>query len=358
MNDDPRDGGGEASITMSISIRLATVVAALLPLCAQADDVAGFYSGRTITFVSGSSPGASYDVHSRLVARHLGRHLPGKPTIVVQNMPGAGSKAAANHLYSAAARDGSAIGMFGRGLYLDALLGADGIRFDPLKFGWIGSHGRETSVLVAAIDSPFKTLADAQRMEMQAGTAPPGSDVHSFGLMLNALVGTRLKLISGYPGLAAVMIAIDRGEVHGSPGPSIASLMALRPQWLKEPGKASFLVQLATEPHPTLLQGVPLVTTFAANAVDRQALELMLARLAIAYSFTAPPEVPADRLAALRAAFDAMVKDKEFLVDAERIHADVAPVGGARVLEIMRAAYAAPKDVIARARAAMTQGAK
>lgn len=325
---------------------------------ARADEVAAFYAGRTITFVSGSSPGASYDVHSRLVARHLGKHLPGKPNVVVQNMPGAGSKAAANHLYTAAARDGSVIGMFGRGLYLDALLGGDGIRFDPLKFEWIGSHGRETSALVAGIDTPFKTMADVQRMEMLAGTAPPGSDVHSFGLMLNALVGTKLKLVSGYPGLAAVMLAIDRGEVQGCPGPSIASLMALRPTWLTEPGKARFLVQLATERHPTLLQGVPIVHEFARSDVDRQALDLMLARLAIAYPLTAPPEVPAARLAALRTAFDAMVKDAEFLADAAKIHADVAPTTAARMLDVIRRAYSASPEAIARVKSAMSAGQK
>lgn len=322
---------------------------------ARADDIAAFYAGRTVTFVSGSSPGASYDVHSRLVARHLGGFIAGKPTIVVQNMPGAGSKAAANHLYTAAARDGSVIGMFGRGIYLDAVFGIEGTRFDPLKFGWIGSHGRETSTLVAGIDTPFKTFADVQKNEMLVGTPPAGSDVHSFGMMFNALTGAKLKLISGYPGLAAVALAIDRGEVQGSPGPSIASLMALRPQWLTEPGKARFLVQLGTSPHATLLQGVPMVHQFARSDTDRKALDLMLARLEIAYPLTAPPEVPPARLAALRAAFAGMVKSPDFLADARKLNAEISPASGERVRELIVQAYAAPKDVIARAKSAFEQ---
>ncbi len=332
---------------------LFTLVA--VPAAVRADDIAAFYTGRTITFVSGSSPGASYDVHSRLVARHLGGFISGKPTIVVQNMPGAGSKAAANHLYAAAARDGSVIGMFGRGVYLDAVFGIEGTRFDPLKFGWIGSHGRETSALVAGIDTPFKTFADVQKSEMLAGTPPPGSDVHSFGMMLNAHTGTKLKLISGYPGLAAVALAIDRGEVQGVPGPSIASLMALRPQWLTEPGKARFLVQLGTSPHATLLQGVPMVHQFARSDTDRKALDLMLARLEIAYPLTVPPEVPPARLAALRTAFAGMVKSEEFLTDARKLHAEISPSSGERVRELIALAYAAPKDVIARAKSAFEQ---
>ncbi len=340
-------------LPIPLAFALCLVVAA--SGAARADDIAAFYAGRTMTFVSGSSPGASYDVHSRLVARHLGGFIPGKPTIVVQNMPGAGSKAAANHLYTAAARDGSVIGMFGRGVYLDAVFGIEGTRFDPLKFSWIGSHGRETSALVAGIDTPFKAFADLQKNEMLVGTPPPGSDVHSFGMMFNALAGAKLKLISGYPGLAAVALAIDRGEVQGIPGPSIASLMALRPQWLTEPGKARFLVQLGTSPHATLLQGVPMVHAFAQSDADRKALDLMLARLEIAYPLTAPPEVPAGRLAALRAGFAGMVKSEEFLADAKKLYAEISPSSGERVLEVMAQAYAAPKDVIARAKSVFEQ---
>ena len=329
------------------------VAAAATPATAQSDDIVAFYAGKTITFVSGSSPGGSYDVGSRLIARHLGRHIPGKPNVIVQNMPGAGSVAAANHLYAIAAKDGSVIGMFGRGLYLDALFGAASVRFDPRRFGWIGSHAREVGTLVAGIDTPFKTLADAQAREMVVSTAPPGSDAHSFGIVLNALVGTKLRIVSGYPGMAEQLKAIDSGEVQGNPGASTGTLMALRPHWLKEPGKASFLAQLAAEPHPVFLKGVPLALDRARNDLDRQALALILTRMEIAYAFTAPPDLPPARLAALRAAFDAAVKDPEFLADAERINADVHAVQGVRIGEIIARAYASSPEVIARAKAAL-----
>ena len=315
-------------------------------------DVAAFYAGRTITFVSGSSPGASYDLGSRLVARHLGRHIPGRPNIIVQNMPGAGSMAAANHLYNVAARDGSVIGMFGRGLFLDALFEAPSVRFDPRRFNWIGSHAKEVSMLQSGPRSSFKTAADVHARDMVTGSAPPGSDSHSFALLLNALVGTRLKIVSGYRGMAEAIMAIDRGEVEGNSGASIGTLMGLRPQWLREPGQVNFILQLALEPHPTFLRGVPLALDHARSTLDAQALRLSLSRLAIAYAFTAPPDVPADRVEALRAAFDATMQDTEFLADADRANTDVSPVSGAGVLAIIEQAYTSPRDVIERARSA------
>ncbi len=325
------------------------------PAGAQSDDLAAFWGGKTVTFVAGASPGGSYDVGARLIARHLGRHIPGKPGVIVQNMPGAGSMAAANHLYNVSARDGSVIGIFGRGLYLDALFGASAVRFDPRRFGWIGSHAREVATLVTGPGTPFKTLADAQANEMVVSTSPVGSDSYSFGVVLNALVGTRLKLVTGYPGMAEQIMAIDRGEVQGNPGASTGTLLALRPAWLKEPGKANFLVQLASEPHPVFLKGVPLALDHARNPTDRQALSLIVSRMTIAYAFTAPPELPPARLAALRGAFDGMVKDPEFLADAARMNADVHAVSGGAIADIVARAYASPPEVVARAKAAMAQ---
>ena len=318
-------------------------------------DVAPFYAGRTVTFVSGSSPGGSYDIGSRLIARHLGRHIPGRPIIIVQNMPGAGSMAAANHLYNVAPRDGSVIGMFGRGLFLDALFEAPSVRFDPLKFNWIGSHAKEVSMLLSARASGFRSVADVKARKMVTGSAPPGSDSHAFALLLNTLVGARLKLVSGYRGMAEAIMAIDRGEVEANAGASIGTLMGLRPQWLKEPGHVNIILQLAIEPHPVYLRGVPLAVDHALSPLDAGALRLSLSRLSIAYAFTAPPDVPADRVEALRAAFDAAVADPEFLADAERANTDVSPVSGAGVLDVIRRAYATPKDVIARARSATVQ---
>ncbi len=333
---------------------LLAAVSSTLPTAAVAQDPAQFYAGRTITFVVGYGAGASYDSGARLIARHLGKHVPGKPNVVVQNMPGAGSMTSANHLYNAAAKDGTALAMFGRGLYLEALFGNPLVKFDPAKFNWIGSYGSEVSALVSGINTPFKTVADVQKAEMIIGASGPGADTHAFGLVLQSLANGRIKIISGFPGQAEAFLAIDRGEVHGNAGATIGTLMALRPDWLKEKGKANFIVQLATEKHPKYFQGVPLIMEFAKNDVDRRALELIFARQKFAYAFAAPPGVPADRVKALRDAFNAAVTDKEFLVDAAKMNADISPVGGEAIAVAIQQGYDMPKAVLERAKAALT----
>jgi tripartite-type tricarboxylate transporter receptor subunit TctC len=347
---------------MKTGIRLAfpVAVAAMVGAAAQASAQAPaqFYAGKTITFAVGYGAGASYDSGARLVARHFGKHIPGKPGIVVQNMPGAGSMTSANHLYNAAAKDGSALGMFGRGLYLEALFGNPTVKFDPVKFNWIGSHGREVSVLVTGIDTPFKTVADIQKSEIIIGASGPGADTYSFALVLRSLADAKVKIVSGFPGQADAFLALDRGEVHGNAGATIGTLMALRPQWLAEKGKANFVVQLATEKHPTFFQGVPLIMDYARNDVDRKALELIFARQKFAYGFAAPPGVPADRVNVLREAFAAMVKDKEFLADAAKMRADVGPVSGEEIATAIGQAYKLPKTVLDRAKEALVVAKK
>ena len=335
----------------TVSVFLVVTWLATVP--AHAQDPAQFYAGRSITFLVGYGAGASYDTGARLIGRHLAKHVAGKPGVVVQNLPGAGSMVAANQLYNTAAKDGTVIAMFGRGLYLEALFGNPQVKFDPVKYNWIGSHGRETSFLVTGKDTPFKTVADIQRQEIILGASAPGADTHSFALVLRSLVDAKVKIVSGFPGQAEAFLALDRGEVHGNAGATIGTVMALRPVWLREPGHANFVVQLATERHPTMLQGVPLVMDFAKNDIDKGAMELAFARQSIAYAFAAPPGVSADRVAALRAGFAAAVKDPEFLADAARMNVDVGPVGGEEIARIIAAAYAKPPEVLARAKAAL-----
>ena len=321
---------------------------------AHADDAAAFFAGKTITMVVGYSAGASYDVGARLIARHLGKHTPGNPNIIIRNMPGAGSMTAANHVYNSASRDGLSLVMMGRGLYLEALFANPAVKFDPLQFMWIGSHGREVSVLITGKDTPFKTVEDIRRQEIILGAAAPGADTHSFALVLRNLVDAKVKIVSGFLGQAEAFLALERGEVHGNAGATIGTIMALRPQWLREKGLVNLVVQLATQKHPTLLQGVPLVMDYAKNDVDRQALALAFARQGIAYAFAAPPGVPAERVAALREGFRGAVKDPEFLSEAARMNADVGPVEGEEIKRIMAEAYAVKPDVLARAKAALT----
>lgn len=333
---------------------LATLAALALSPPAHAQDPVQYYAGKSITFLVGYGSGASYDTGARLIGRHLGKHVAGKPSVVVQNLPGAGSMVAANQLYNASPKDGTVIGIFGRGLYLEALFGNPQVKFDPVKFNWIGSHGREVSFLVTGKDTGFKTVADIQAREIILGASAPGADTHSFALVLRSLLDAKVKIVSGFPGQAEAFLALDRGEVHGNAGATIGTVMALRPVWLKEPGHANFVVQLATERHPTLLQGVPLIMDLAKNAIDKGAMELAFARQGIAYAFAAPPGVPADRVAALRAGFAAAVKDPEFLAEAARMNADVGPVGGGDIARIISEAYSKPPDVLARAKAALT----
>jgi tripartite-type tricarboxylate transporter receptor subunit TctC len=333
---------------------LLAALAAFTAAPARAQSPEQFYSGRTITFIVGYGSGASYDVGARMMARHMSRHIPGKPSVVVQNMPGAGSMSAANQLANASAKDGSVIGMIGRGLYLEALFENPAVKFDPLKLNWIGSHGREVSVLVTGKDTGFRTVEDIRSREIIIGASAPGADTHVFALVLRHLLDAKVKIVAGFPGQAQAFLAMDRGEVHANAGATIGTLMALRPQWLTEKGHANFVVQLATEKHPTLLQGVPLIMDFARNDVDRGAMELAFARQSIAYAYFAPPGVPADRLEALRAGFWGAVKDPELQAEAQKLNVDLAPAGGDEILKVIQRAYTMKPEVLARAKAVLT----
>jgi tripartite-type tricarboxylate transporter receptor subunit TctC len=302
-----------------------------------------------LTVVIGYPPGAIYDAYGRLVAKHLGKHLPGNPTVVVQNMPGAGSLRATNYLYALAPKDGATIGLSARGMAMQPLLDAQGIQFDAQKFSWIGSPSSEVSVVVAAAAAPFKTIEDARQREMVLSASGSGADSVIFPSVLNGVIGTRFKLISGYPGNADMLLAVERGEVDGNAGTSWTTLVALKPDWLREK-KVNVLLQMANKKHPDLAQ-VPMALDFARTEEDRKVLDLIFSRQEMAYPFAAPPGVALERVAALRAAFAATMKDPAFLADAKRQSFDIDPVSGEQVAAIIGRVYASPADVIARARA-------
>lgn len=322
---------------------------------ARAQSLAEHYAGKTMEMVIGYSVGASYDFNGRIIARHLGRHLPGKPNIVVRNMPGAGSLVSTNHLYNAAARDGTVIGIFSRGNPMYPLL-EGGAKFDAARLNWIGSTSKEVSFVVSSAKSPFKTVDDIRRGEMLVGGTGAGADTVVFPAILNATAGMRLKIVTGYPGIAEVMLALERDEVQGSGAMSLGTIRTARPKWLTD-GTLNFLVTMALEPHRSVLRDVPLAANLARDATDRQALELILSRQSMAYPVAAPPGVPADRVAALRAAFMAMAKDPEFIADAEKAGFEIDPVSGEEIAAIIARVYAAPKEAIERARTAVAAGA-
>jgi tripartite-type tricarboxylate transporter receptor subunit TctC len=323
---------------------------------ALADPVEDFYRGRNVTLVIGYSVAGGYDNYARVVARHLGNHIPGRPTVLPQNMPGAGSLRAANYLYNAAAKDGSVIGMFSRGMAMEPLIGTSHTQFDARKFSWLGSGTDEVSTCVTWRDSAVKTWADALTTPFTVGGEGSGSDPDIFATVVHNVFGVKLRLVSGYPGSAEVALAIERREVDGRCGWSYSSLRQQRPEWITNK-QVNILVQLALKKTPEL-PDVPLVTEFATTNRQRQILRLVFSRQAMARPFTAPPGIPAERKQALRKAFDETMADPAFLAEAKQRGLEVNPVTGAEIDVLIAELYQTPPDIVAEVRATIAPGAK
>jgi tripartite-type tricarboxylate transporter receptor subunit TctC len=315
------------------------------------DGVADFYRGRTVNLIVGYSAGGGYDTYTRILARHLGRHIPGNPTIVAQNMPGAGSLKLANYLYNDAPKDGSTIGIFSRGMAMEPLIGASNTQFDASKFAWLGSGTSEVSVFVAWHTAPIKTFQDMLEKPFTVGGEGSGSDPDIYALLLKNAFGAKLKLISGYPGTAEVAIALERGEVDSRASWSWSSLKTLKPDWIRDK-KVVFPVQLNLKPGAEL-PDVPLIMTFAKTEAQRQMLKLILSRQEMARPYTAPPGIPDDRKAALRKAFDEAWADPELLAEMKARGQEVNPVSGADIDKLVAELYATPKDVVAETKKAI-----
>ncbi len=311
----------------------AVTLVALVPYGAAADPVADFYKGRTIELHIGYSAGGGYDVYGRLVARHMGRHIPGNPQIVPKNTPGAGSLRAANWLYSAAPKDGTAMATVARGAAFDPILGVTAAQFDGNKFNWIGSANDEVSVCVSWKDSGVTSFEDLKQKELVIGGTGPSADTDQFPKVINAVLGTRMRVIPGYPGGNDVNIAMERGEVKGRCAWSWSSVVSTRQQWIKDK-TVNVLIQLALQKHPEL-PDVPLIMDLAKSEQDRQMLGLVFARQTMGRPFMAPPGVPAERIAALRKAFMDTMKDKELLAEAERSQLEITPVSGEELQKLV-----------------------
>jgi tripartite-type tricarboxylate transporter receptor subunit TctC len=305
----------------------------------QADDVAGFYAGKQVNLYIGYSPGGGYDTYARMLARHIGKHIPGSPTVVPQNMPGAGSLTLANFLYNIAPKDGTALGTIGRGIAMEPLLGGTGTRFEATRFTWIGSMNNEVSVCASWHTSPIKTVEDMRTHELIVGGTGSGSDTDTFPVALTNLLGLKIRLISGYPGGNDVLLAMERGEVDGRCGWSWGSVVAVRSEWLAE-DKVNILLQMALDKHPDL-PDVPLVMDLARSDDERMAMELIFSRQVMGRPYLAPPGIPAARREALRRAFDATLTDPAFLADARRIDLELNPVTGEQVEALLTRIYGA-----------------
>jgi tripartite-type tricarboxylate transporter receptor subunit TctC len=314
------------------------------------DDVAAFYSGKTIRLVVGIAVGSGYDVNARLLARHLANHIPGNPTIVVQNQPGAGSQTMTNALYNTGPFDGTVIGAPFAGLPTAPLLQPGAARYDPTKLIWLGTTNRETHVTYVWHTAPVQSLAQLADKELIMGAQAPGSSQVDFPLVANAVFGWKFKVVGGYESTSKINLALESGEAQGTVA-AWTTLKTLKPDWL-ESKKIKIIAQWALRKNSEL-PDVPSVLDLAKTEADRQALQLVMARLDFGRPFFLPPGVPPERVAALRRAFDATMKDPAFLEEAKKLKIDVDPVGGAELGELIAKVAATPADTVARARDAL-----
>jgi tripartite-type tricarboxylate transporter receptor subunit TctC len=335
---------------MAISGLCLLALAAASGTRAAADAVADFYKGKTVTVLVGYSAGGGYDMYARALSRHMGRHLPGSPNFIVQNLTGAGSLNAANHLYNVSPKDGTYFGTFGRGLAMEPLIGTARVKFDATKFTWLGSGTNEISVCATWHTSPVKTWQDALKTQFAVGGEGAGSDPDTYAAFVRNVFGVKLKLVTGYHGTSDIILAIERGEVDGRCGWSWSSIKSTRAAWIKDK-KLNYLVHMSDAKAPEL-QHVPRVSDFA-NARQKQILKLVTSRQTMGRPFAAPPGVPEARKQALRNAFMATLKDPAFLAEAKKLRLDVNPVSGTDVEKLIGDLYSTPKDVVEEARKAI-----
>lgn len=301
-----------------------------------------FWAGKQVTYIVGSAPGGGYDNLARFTARHLGRHLPGNPVFIVQNMPAGNSVAAANHIFNVAPKDGTAIALLQRGMLLAHLINAGGIQFDVQKFNWLASLNSETGLVLAFANQPHQTAKDLFEKELIVG-ASSGIDPELSPKIYNALLGTKFKIVTGYRGTTEIGLAMERGEVQGIGDWSWSSLKAQKPQWVSEK-KVRILMQGALE-RDKELPDIPNALDFVKNETDRKALELYFSQKTVARPVVAPPGVPAARVADWRKAFAALDKDKAFMDDIVKARMEFLLLPGERVTKVMDMVANAPPEV-------------
>jgi tripartite-type tricarboxylate transporter receptor subunit TctC len=328
---------------------LCLVLAAGATASAQ-EDTATFFKGKTLRLVVGIGVGSGYDINARLLARHMTSHIPGQPTIIVQNQPGAGSLAMTNALYNTGPFDGTVMGASFNGMPTTPLLQPAGARFDPEKLNWLGSTNRETQVMYVWHTAPAQTLDDARRREIIMGAQAPGSTQFDYPVLAREMFGFKFKVVTGYESTPKIHLAMESGEVHGTIA-NWSTLKAINANWIAE-NKIRILVQWALTKNPELGE-IPMFLEVAKTEAERSALKLMLARLEYGRPFFLPPNVPAGRVAALRRAFDATMKDPDYLAEADRLKIDVEPLSGEQVAALVEQVSRTPLDTVAKVRAAM-----
>ena len=313
---------------------------------ARAQAPADFYKGRNVNVLIGVGVGGFYDLNARVVARHIGRHIPGQPTLVPQNMTGAGGARMAAYLADVAAKDGANIGMIPNNFPAMQAIGSEAIKFDLAKFQWIGSPAPLTGAMTVWRTSGVESVEDARRKDVVTGASGRGAESFSMPAMLNEFAGTRFRIVTGYPGGNEINLAMERGEVQARYN-FWTSWKSTRPEWVKN---GDIRVIATMGPKPSDLPGVPSVIDLVASDDDRRVVDLIISGTYLGTPLAFGGAVPADRLAAVRAAFDATMKDAEFLAEAEKLKIEVSPVSAADLEAVVTRVLATPKALAARAR--------
>jgi tripartite-type tricarboxylate transporter receptor subunit TctC len=355
------NAGGEgfrASLGRRMLFRIvvcAVVVLAALPARAQPGVPGEFYEGKTITLVTSTGVGGTYDVIARLIARHMPRHIPGNPAMIVQNMPGGGNVLATNYMFAIAPKDGTTIATIHNAMPLHQVLDGQGVRYDARKFNWLGSTGPENEVILVWHSAGIKTLQDLMSREVILGGTGAGSGIVIIPTVMNNLLGTRFKIVTGYKSSEDVNLALQRGEVEARAF-SWGSITAQRPDWIAE--KKIVVLAQAGAHREKDLPDVPLLSELSTTEEQRQILQLISSAPGLGHPFIAPPGVTADRVATLRNAFDSTMKDKAFLADADKLMIEIDPVSAEEVARIVADTIDAPPEVIGKAKAAMATPAR
>lgn len=333
-------------------VRMVVTIALTAGLCAvpaRADPVADFYKGAVVSMVVSTSAGGGYDTLARAIARHIGKHIPGAPTVVVRNMPGAGGIVATNYLYAAAPRDGSVLGLIQNDPPLEPLFGTSEAHFDPTKFNWLGTPSVETAMVLVWHTVPVNSVDDLRARETAMGASGANSTPAFFARLLNATLHTKMKVIPGFPGQNDAFLAMERGELDGYPSVFYSALSSTRPAWLPDK-KAKAIVQYGPE-KLSELGDVPFASDLVTDPEDKQLLQLAFTPLALGRPLLLPPDVPAARVAALRQALMQTFADPDFLADAKKTGLQVnSPRSGDDLLRAIERAYQAPPQIVARLR--------
>jgi tripartite-type tricarboxylate transporter receptor subunit TctC len=326
----------------------AAACAAALTAPTQAAD---YYAGKTIEFVVGGDAGGGYDIYARTVARHMNRHIPGNPNIIVKNMPGAGSSRAGIYISTVAPKDGGSVGALMPGAIIGPLLDdKPNLQFDPTKVIYIGTADSGVRVCATYQNSKIKTFEDAQKQKTILGASAAGGATRDYDFLLNKTAGAKFEVVSGYQGTVDIALAMERGEVDGMCGWDWSSVKSQKSDWVRDK-KLNVLLQVALEPETELTKmGVPLVWKYVRNDEDRKVAELVVSQQVFQRSYIAPPGTPAEQINTLRTAFDATVTDPQFLADAEKMKISITPLSGAKVQALIEKLYATPKDLVERAK--------